>query len=64
MKVTVDQDVCVGSGQCVLAAADVFDQQGNDGMVVLLAEHPPLEREAAVREAASRCPALAIKIER
>lgn len=64
MKVIVDQDVCVASGQCVLAAADVFDQQDNDGMVVVLTEHPPTEREAAVREAASRCPALAIKVER
>jgi ferredoxin len=36
MKVAVEQDRCVGSGQCVLLAPDVFDQRDEDGSVVLL----------------------------
>jgi ferredoxin len=32
MKVFVDQDTCVASGQCVLTAADVFDQRDEDGL--------------------------------
>ncbi|MFE3946199.1 ferredoxin, partial [Streptomyces sp. NPDC059118] len=35
MKVTVDQNKCVASGQCVLSAPDVFDQREEDGIVVL-----------------------------
>ncbi len=36
MKVTVDQDKCVSSGQCVGNAATIFDQRDSDGVVVLL----------------------------
>ncbi|MDX6279873.1 MAG: 4Fe-4S single cluster domain of Ferredoxin, partial [Kribbellaceae bacterium] len=27
MKVVLDQDKCIGSGQCVLSSPDVFDQR-------------------------------------
>ena len=63
MKVSVDQDKCVASGQCVMAAADVFDQRDEDGIVVLLDPEPPVERAADVQHAALVCPALAIRIE-
>jgi ferredoxin len=63
MKVTVDLDKCVGAGQCVLAAEDVFDQRDDDGMVVLLNPNPPAERAADVKEAAAVCPSLAITVE-
>ena len=63
MKVTVDQDKCVSSGQCVLNAGDVFDQRDDDGVVVLLAERPAQDRAEDVRKAAAACPALAINIE-
>lgn len=63
MKVTVDQDKCVSSGQCVLNAIDVFDQRDEDGVVILLNENPPPERVEDARKAAAACPALAIHIE-
>ena len=63
MKVTVDQDKCVSSGQCVLNASEVFDQRDDDGVVVLLNVSPSLEQAANVRNAAAACPALAIDIE-
>ncbi|MEV4377183.1 ferredoxin [Streptosporangium sp. NPDC049644] len=63
MKVTVDQDRCVASGQCVVAAAEVFDQRDEDGVVALLDPDPPAEQAADVRHAATVCPALAIQIE-
>lgn len=64
MKVTVDQDKCVSSGQCVLNAAEVFDQRDQDGVVFLLAEDPPAGQEENVRRAAAACPALAISIDK
>lgn len=63
MKVTVDQDKCVSSGQCVLNAGDVFDQRDDDGVVVLLDDSPGPNEADSTRQAAAACPALAIHIE-
>ncbi|MGV0783580.1 ferredoxin [Mycolicibacterium peregrinum] len=63
MKVTVDQDKCVSSGQCVLNASAVFDQRDEDGVVVLLEPVPSPEQIDNARRAAAACPALAIEIQ-
>jgi ferredoxin len=63
MKVTVEQDKCVSSGQCVLNAGDVFDQRDDDGVVLLLDDSPADDRADNARKAAAACPALAIHIE-
>ena len=63
MKVTVDQDKCVASGQCVLTVPDVFDQRDEDGIVVLLNPSPPGGLAEDVKQAAALCPALAITVE-
>ncbi|WP_336053478.1 ferredoxin [Streptomyces sp. CA2R101] len=62
MKVIIDEDKCVGAGQCVLAADQVFDQREDDGVVVLLDARPPEEQHSSVEDAAARCPALAIEV--
>ena len=62
MKVIVDQDKCIASGQCVLAAPEVFDQR-DDGTVVLLTASPSGELAEGAREAATLCPGLAILVE-
>ena len=62
MRVTVDANKCVASGQCVLAAAEVFDQNEDDGVVILLNEKPNTEQYAAVRLAAEMCPASVIHV--
>ncbi|MEU3186008.1 ferredoxin [Streptomyces sp. NPDC006923] len=63
MKVSLDQDRCVASGQCVVAAPEVFDQRDEDGVAVLLDAAPPAGDADDVRHAAAVCPALAIRLE-
>ncbi len=61
-KVEVDRQVCIGAGMCALTAPDAFDQDEEDGRVVLLGPMPPPEQHAAVRRAARSCPSGAITI--
>lgn len=63
MKITIDEDKCVGGGQCVLAAPEVFDQRDEDGIVILLQQSPAADLTSQVHEAALLCPALAILVE-
>lgn len=62
MDVRVDRTRCLGAGLCALTAPEVFDQDEEEGRVVLLDAHPPLERQAAVRVAAGVCPAAVITV--
>lgn len=62
VKVSVDQDACVSSGQCALTADDVFDQRDSDGVVELLDANPPQQRLRDVQSAAAGCPAMAITV--
>ncbi|MFI7383824.1 ferredoxin [Streptomyces sp. NPDC049813] len=61
MHVEVDQPKCVASGQCVLLAPKVFDQD-DDGIVELLTAAPDAEHHENVRESAAVCPAAAIRL--
>ena len=63
MKVTVDQNICASSGNCVMNAPEVFDQRDEDGVVVLVKAVPDAADEDGVRRAAGVCPALAIQIQ-
>ncbi|MEU9339929.1 ferredoxin [Streptomyces sp. NPDC048278] len=56
MKVEVDDSRCFAIGNCARYAPAVFDQNDEDGRVVLLDAMPPEREHARVREAASRCP--------
>jgi ferredoxin len=63
MRVRVELDKCYGSGQCVLAAPEVFDQRDADGTALVLAERPAPGAVVGARAAAAACPAAAIVIE-
>ncbi|RXS84116.1 ferredoxin [Streptomyces sp. TM32] len=62
MRVRLEAERCVASGQCVLVAPTVFDQD-DDGVVVLLKEQPGETEREAVQQSVQLCPAAAIRAE-
>jgi ferredoxin len=62
LRVRADRDKCVSSGQCVMTAPAVFDQDEDEGAVVVKTAAPPPELAADVRQAAVLCPAMAITL--
>ncbi|TJZ54690.1 ferredoxin [Streptomyces piniterrae] len=62
MTITVDRDRCVGAGMCALTAPEVFDQDDEEGRVVVLDTEPAPAHQAAARHAAGLCPAAAITV--
>jgi ferredoxin len=62
MKVEVDESRCLAVGNCAAIAPDVFDQNDEDGTVVLLDAAPEERAHEAVRAAALRCPAAIITL--
>jgi ferredoxin len=63
VTVRIDQTRCIGSGQCVLAAPDVFDQSDDDGLGFVVIAEPPAGQLPGVRDAVDRCPAQAVSLE-
>ncbi len=57
----VDRDSCMGSGNCVFWAPDVFDLD-DDGIATVVGD--AAGREEDVRRAAANCPTSAIQIDR
>lgn len=62
MRVEADRSVCAASGQCVMAAAAVFAQGDDDGVVIVLDATPGPALRDAVVGAAQRCPTQAIRV--
>ncbi|WP_067693078.1 ferredoxin [Nocardia jejuensis] len=60
MRVVVDRGRCIGAGQCVYVAPEIFDQD-DDGLVILLKEDVVKDSDTEdVRQAEILCPARAI----
>lgn len=62
MRVVADTARCVGAGQCVLTEPAVFDQNDEDGTVVVLTEHVEGDQVSTVEEAVEMCPSQAISL--
>ena len=61
MSIEIDRDTCVGAGQCVLAAPDVFDQTEDEGISFVRPDAPE-GRDSEIADAVDRCPARAIAL--
>jgi ferredoxin len=59
LKIIVDKDKCIGTGECVAAAPEVFSQS-DDGIVILLNPTPGPALESDVDRAIAVCPAACI----
>lgn len=63
MRIIADLSRCVGAGQCVLTEPALFDQDPEDGTVVVLDDRPPADLAGAARDAARVCPSQALSVE-
>jgi ferredoxin len=63
MRIDVDDQRCRGAGLCTLTAPEVFDQDEEDGTVVVLDDEPTPEQHRAVIAAARLCPNSVIRLE-
>jgi ferredoxin len=61
-RIAVFPERCIAAGNCYEIAAAYFDQDPDDGSVVLLREDLDPADEEAVRRAASACPVAAIEL--
>lgn len=61
VRISVDRDVCIGAGQCVMTAPGVFTQD-DDGFGEVLGGREDGHGSPLVREAARACPVSAITV--
>ncbi|CAM5672969.1 MULTISPECIES: ferredoxin [Streptomyces] len=61
MHIDIDKDLCIGAGQCALAAPAVFTQD-DDGYSTLLPGRADGGADPMAREAARACPVAAITV--
>ena len=59
LKIEINRETCIGSGNCVHWAPGVFDQD-DEGYAIVL--DPDAEPEQKVREAARNCPTRSIDV--
>ena len=62
VKVEADRERCIGAGMCVRTAPLVFDQDREDGRVVLHSDSPKPDDVDAVRAAIDLCPSGALSL--
>lgn len=62
MRIEINRSKCIAAGQCVLKAPQVFDQDEQDGIVILRTDQPAPELRESARLDARVCPSEAITI--
>ncbi|MFF2144917.1 ferredoxin [Kitasatospora sp. NPDC058190] len=61
MRISIDRDSCIGSGQCILLAPEVFAQD-DSGISYVLPDDEHRPGDPSVREAERGCPVQAIAV--
>jgi ferredoxin len=62
VRIVADRDVCVGAGMCALTTPELFDQDVDEGLVVVKSEYVEGEQLEAAREAVGHCPSGALSL--
>jgi ferredoxin len=62
MKISINEHICIGAGNCAQLAPTVFAQRESDGTVILLQESPVPSALPDVEKAVKICPAQAISV--
>lgn len=62
MKIELDLDSCLGYGNCVVEAPDLFDLDEDRNIAVVLVERPSDEQVEDARRAVQACPAAALRL--
>ena len=63
MRVIADREICAGSGMCARTAPGLFDQDDEDGRVVVLVTELRNDDVVGARKAVSLCPTGALALE-
>jgi ferredoxin len=63
MKIVADRSKCLGAGQCVMVAPDLFSQAEDDGLVVMKKVKLSAAEISAAELAVRSCPTQAISLE-
>ncbi|MGP4020840.1 ferredoxin [Saccharopolyspora sp. 5N708] len=62
MRIHADGQFCVSSGMCVLTLPEIFDQDEDDGRVIVRNPVPAAEFHDTLREAVMLCPSHALSL--
>ncbi|MCK8677128.1 MULTISPECIES: ferredoxin [Streptomyces] len=62
MRISIDEHVCIGAGQCALTSPQVFTQD-EDGFGAVLTGREDGAGDPLVKEAARACPVQAITVD-
>jgi ferredoxin len=63
VRIVADREICAASGVCAMTAPNVFDQDDEDGRVLVLADRLDPANHEATRRAVSLCPTGALSLE-
>jgi ferredoxin len=59
--ILINESTCVGSGECVIVAGELFDQRLDDGVAFVIGEADTPGRRSKLDAAIAACPANAIR---
>ncbi|MEU8181964.1 ferredoxin [Micromonospora sp. NPDC049044] len=61
-RVTIERGRCTGAATCVSMSPDIFDQDQDDGMVLLLIDEVGPDRVEELRDVVAACPTRTITL--